>query len=190
MRAKGVGHGHLDAGELGVKAGILNDPRHSQMIGVGVLEVGHEQNLRPVRADDSRHRVPRFDRVFDKSIAQTKLDAPNGLAFGKDSRIGRERLGRRYCFARPRLRVSIGCRLAIGHIQQQDGMPLFSKAGDGAAHAEFLVIRVRADDEYLSHGAIPLYALGDLPYSLCPITTSPTNALSPSMSVSSWAWVT
>ena len=42
--------------------------------------------------------------------------------------------------AQPRLDRAVGCGLAVGDIEQQDAVALGREAGDGSAHAQFLVI--------------------------------------------------
>ena len=138
--------GQVDPGEFGVEPGVLHDPGGRDVVGMGILEEGREDDLGLMFPNRPRDHVPRFDGVDHHAIGeieQATLHAQNVR-------------GSRSLF-RPRLRVAVRRRLAIGHVQQQDVVPLIGKPGDAAAHAEFLIIRVRSDDEYVGHGGILNY---------------------------------
>ena len=83
----------------------------------------------------------RADRVYSRRacfVRDFRLDpdAPNPE---ETRRLGRlERAGRR---------VAVRRRLAVGHVEQQHIVAGVRELGDGRAHAELLVIRMRADDE-------------------------------------------
>ena len=50
---------------------------------------------------------------------------------------------------------AVGCRLAVGHVDEQDIVTLVGELGDGGAHAELLIVGVRADDEDVGHERCP-----------------------------------
>ena len=49
------------------------------------------------------------------------------------------------------LRRALRRGLAVGHVQQQHVVALLGQTRDRAAHAQFLIIRMRTDDKYVRH---------------------------------------
>ena len=113
---------------------------------MGILKERREEDVGFVRSDDGCDLVPRLDRVQDLAVLQAQHEALDGrLAFG------REDLGSFHGFALACGRIAEGCGLAVGDVEQENVVALGGELGDGATHAQFLVVRVRADDEDIGH---------------------------------------
>ncbi len=84
--------------------------------------------------------VPTGDVVNDLAINQAKLRSLNAENFRGGGGFALADFGR-----------TEGRRLATGHVDQMDPMPLLDKPGDRTPHAKLLVVWMRADDEKRRH---------------------------------------
>lgn len=136
--------GHVDFGEFGVEAGVLGDAGDGEVVGVGVVGVGHEEDGGLVGADDAGDGVAGLGGVLDAAVGEVEQDALDGLAVGVGRGEVRERGGG---FGEAGGAVAVGRGAAVGHVDEEDVVALVGEEGDGAAHADFLIVGVWADDE-------------------------------------------
>jgi len=113
---------------------------------VGILEIGHEDDVGLGGADDASNLVAVLDGVLNGAVFQAKLDA---FDFARDSTAEDER-GRGGFFG-ARAGIAEGSGFSVGHVEECDGISLRGEPGDGSAHSEFLIVGVRADDEDVGH---------------------------------------
>ena len=82
--------GHIDACEFGVESRVFCDAGNGEVVGVRVLEVGEEEDVRLDGADDAGDFVPGFDGMDDLSVGQVEEDALDwpGVGVGVCRRSG------------------------------------------------------------------------------------------------------
>lgn len=104
----------------------------------------------PVHAGDL---VPVLDGVLDHAVGEVEQEAFDGEGFAcVDEVLGRaEGLAGRLGFGQSRGAVAVGRGAAVGDVQQEDVVPLLGEESDGAAHADFLIVRMRTDDDDVGH---------------------------------------
>ena len=106
------------------------------MVGVGVGKERGEDDLGLVLANDAGHEVAGFDPVLEEPVGKIEQPPPHA-----------EDLRGAGCFFGPCLGVAVGRGLTVGHVQQENVVPLAGQLGDGAAHAELLIIGMGAHNE-------------------------------------------
>ena len=74
--------GHIDAGEFGVEACVFCDACDGEVVGVRVVEVWEEEDVRLDGADDAGDFVPGFDGMDDLSVGKVEEDALDGPGVG------------------------------------------------------------------------------------------------------------
>ena len=57
-----------------------------------------------------------------------------------------ENLGGLTCFGSAGRRIAMRRRFAVGHVHQYDVVPLLGQPRNRAAHAEFLIVRMRSNN--------------------------------------------
>ncbi len=116
-----------------------------------ILEVSYKNNIGLMGPDDPRKRVPGFNRVFDGPVRESQQPPLHGSGIGETCVGFVEDIQGRRRFDGALLHRPERRRLADGDIKQQHIVPLPGEFGDGPAHTEFLIVWMRADDEYV-HG--------------------------------------
>lgn len=121
-------------GEFGVEAGVFGDAGDGYVVRVGVGGVGDEECFGAVDADEGGELVAGFEGVLDLAVGQIELRAFDVEDLGGGGGLGKADLGR-----------AAGSGLAGGHVDEVNGMAARTKQRNGATHAEFLIVWMRAD---------------------------------------------
>ncbi len=132
--------GLLDLAEAGGEARFEGSAADGEVVGVGVFEVGGEDHLGLVLANDGGEGVAEVEGGLEVAVGEVEEAASDAEDFS----------GHR-CLAGAGLRVAVRRRLAVGDVEEKDVVTGAGELGDGAAHADLLIIRMRADDEDACH---------------------------------------
>lgn len=107
------------------------------MIGMRVLPIRSDNDLRPRQPEDRRERSPRFKIRLQAAIRQAKIRSP----IEAEDFCGRVGF-RRSAFERP-----VRSRLARREVDDADSQTLLATHKDRPANTDLRIVRMRRDDE-------------------------------------------
>ncbi len=122
-------------GEFGVEAGVFADAGDGEVIGVGVGGVREKEDVGAEGAVEGGDAVAGFEGMGDFAVFEAGIEAGDAEDFGGGGGF----LGAGFFGAE-------GGGFAGGHVNEGDVVAGGGEEGDGAAHGEFLVVGMGAED--------------------------------------------
>ena len=132
--------GFVYFGEFGGEAGVDDGAGYGEVVGVGVFEVGGEEDLGLVFADGAGDGVSELEVGLYEAVGEAE-----------EMSFYAERLGCVCGFDGTGFGVAERGWFAVGDVEEDYVMTLVGEFGDGSAHADFLIVGMWSYDEDVCH---------------------------------------